>query len=133
MVAFRQYMSKIIRVNIFIICLHGDISRHFHYQTHEKLVYFFVQLYITQARWARLISLKTLQVTYAWQKCAIFGACSKFFLTILVFQITGTQNSGNWKNVQNFVSLNRVLRLPQKCIHPRFLFIHPRLVLLYNQ
>ena len=31
--------------------------------------------------------------------CATLGVCLKF-LTLLVFEIFGTQKSGNWKNVK---------------------------------
>ena len=41
--------------------------------------------------------------------CATFGVCVKF-LTLLVFDThkSGTQKSGNWKNVKNFVRFNRI-------------------------
>ena len=36
--------------------------------------------------------------------CATFGLCFKF-LTLLVFKISGTQKSENWKNVRKFICI----------------------------
>ena len=39
--------------------------------------------------------------------CATFGTCFKY-LTLLVFILSGTHKSGNWKNIKNFVCFNRI-------------------------
>ena len=38
---------------------------------------------------------------------ATFGVCFKF-LTLLVFEISGTQNSGYLRDIKNFVCLNKI-------------------------
>ena len=48
--------------------------------------------------------------------CATFGVCSKFVI-LLVFQISGTQKSGNWKNAKNIVCLNRIRDLEHSADH----------------
>ena len=39
--------------------------------------------------------------------CPTFDTCLKI-LTLLVFEILGTQKSGNWNNLKIFVCLNRI-------------------------
>ena len=44
---------------------------------------------------------------YTWKMCVTFCVCFKF-LTLLVSKVSGTQKSGNWKNVKD-VCLNRMI------------------------
>ena len=64
-----------------------------HGKNNEKLVYFIIQLNITHA---------------ASEQCAQRSFSESIFLSILVFEISGTQKSRNWKNVKSFVCLNRI-------------------------